>query len=250
MAKDTLWFPHDYNSRADEKTAALIADYGMEGYGLYMVLLEMLHEEDSAKIEYSDQKIKRICRPLKLSFEKSKIMIEAMINDFELFIIEDNFFYSDRVLRNKVDREKIRQKRINAGKIGGEANALRFEANALKIEANGKQIEANRSTGHNNTIQDSKEQKRLEKEKLFMSNEKKFYETLKEFLPEFGKELCRTFYDYWREPNKSRTKMRWETEKTWDLNLRLKTFQRNDKNFAKKESAQNADDEILRKAGL
>jgi len=29
------------------------------------------------------------------------------------------------------------------------------------------------------------------------------------------------FFEYWQEPNKSKTKMRWEMEKTWDLKLRI-----------------------------
>ena len=32
------------------------------------------------------------------------------------------------------------------------------------------------------------------------------------------------FFDYWTETNKSGTKMRWELEKTWDLNLRIKRW--------------------------
>jgi|MDSW01.2.fsa_nt_gb hypothetical protein len=32
------------------------------------------------------------------------------------------------------------------------------------------------------------------------------------------------FIDYWTETNKSGTKMRWELEKTWDFNLRMKRW--------------------------
>jgi hypothetical protein len=34
------------------------------------------------------------------------------------------------------------------------------------------------------------------------------------------------FFDYWSETNKNGLKMRWELEKTWDLNLRLKNWYR------------------------
>lgn len=37
------------------------------------------------------------------------------------------------------------------------------------------------------------------------------------------------FINYWVEPNRSGTKMRWELEKTWDLNLRLLRWQRSSK---------------------
>jgi len=37
-------------------------------------------------------------------------------------------------------------------------------------------------------------------------------------------EMLEKFYTYWSELNKSKTKMRWETEKTWETPLRLKTW--------------------------
>ena len=40
----------------------------------------------------------------------------------------------------------------------------------------------------------------------------------------YPKEMLAKFFDYWSEPNPSRTKMRKELEKTWDLKRRLKTW--------------------------
>jgi len=37
----------------------------------------------------------------------------------------------------------------------------------------------------------------------------------------YEKETIKAFFEYWKEPNKSKTKMRYEMEKTWDLKLRL-----------------------------
>lgn len=59
----------------------------------------------------------------------------------------------------------------------------------------------------------------------------KFAETLKPFLEIYGKNLCNDFYKYWTEPNKSKSKFRAELEKTWDVERRLETWARNDKNF-------------------
>jgi hypothetical protein len=36
--------------------------------------------------------------------------------------------------------------------------------------------------------------------------------------------MLNAFADYWTEPNKSKTKMRYELQKTWSTNLRLKTW--------------------------
>lgn len=61
----------------------------------------------------------------------------------------------------------------------------------------------------------------------------KFASTLKPFVDLYGKELIREFYNYWTEPNKSNTKFRQETEKTWSLERRLETWAKNDINFNK-----------------
>lgn len=63
--------------------------------------------------------------------------------------------------------------------------------------------------------------------------EKGFYNSLKAYSANYPPEMLRAFFDYWREPNKSKTKMRYEIEKTWDLNLRLQKWAKNDFNLKK-----------------
>ena len=60
-----------------------------------------------------------------------------------------------------------------------------------------------------------------------------FYNSLIPFLEKYSKEMIRAFFDYWSELNKSRTKMRWESEKTWETSKRLVTWANNDKQFSK-----------------
>ena len=50
-----------------------------------------------------------------------------------------------------------------------------------------------------------------------------FYNSLVQYVETYGREMIRQFYDYWTEPNKSRMKMRYELERTWDTKRRLKT---------------------------
>jgi hypothetical protein len=45
----------------------------------------------------------------------------------------------------------------------------------------------------------------------------------------FTESMKQEFYDYWSEPNKSNTKMRFEQEKTWDLGRRLARWANNNK---------------------
>ena len=51
-----------------------------------------------------------------------------------------------------------------------------------------------------------------------------FYQSLIPFLEKYPKEMIRAFFDYWSELNKSGSKMRYEMQKTWEVNLRLATW--------------------------
>jgi len=46
-------------------------------------------------------------------------------------------------------------------------------------------------------------------------------------------DMANEFLEYWCEANKSKTKMRWELEKTFDISLRLKRWLKNQKNWNK-----------------
>lgn len=63
----------------------------------------------------------------------------------------------------------------------------------------------------------------------------KFIEDLNPFVDTYGKEMVRKFFDYWSELNKSKTKMRWELEKTFEISKRLVTWSSRDKTFSPKQ---------------
>jgi hypothetical protein len=60
-----------------------------------------------------------------------------------------------------------------------------------------------------------------------------FYNSLKNYLPEYSKGLLREFYEYWTEHGPKDRKMRYEKEKSFDVNRRLKTWSANQKKFGK-----------------
>ncbi|MEO6901588.1 MAG: DUF6291 domain-containing protein [Bacteroidia bacterium] len=59
----------------------------------------------------------------------------------------------------------------------------------------------------------------------------KFSDSLKPFLEKYGRDMLNNFNSYWTEPNKSGTKMRFETEKTWEITRRLERWAKNNKDF-------------------
>jgi hypothetical protein len=61
---------------------------------------------------------------------------------------------------------------------------------------------------------------------------------------EYDKNILEGFTDYWTEPNKSKTKMRFELCKTWSTNLRLKNWAKNSKKWDKPKSMSKIDSQI------
>jgi len=88
-------------------------------------LIEKMYQE-GGKIETS--KIKAIA----YEFRIEKMLLEKIINSFELFKNDKDFFYSDRILRQISKKDEISEARKSAGRKGGEANAKQV---LQKIEA-------------------------------------------------------------------------------------------------------------------
>ena len=63
-----------------------------------------------------------------------------------------------------------------------------------------------------------------------------FYDEVKGFALEYEESVLNGFISYWTEKNKSKTKMRFEMQQTWETKRRLKTWVKNNKYFDKKES--------------
>lgn len=58
----------------------------------------------------------------------------------------------------------------------------------------------------------------------------RFYGELMSYLDKYPQDMIEDFYVYWSEPNRSKTKMRFEMEKTWSLSGRLATWAKRDFN--------------------
>lgn len=56
-----------------------------------------------------------------------------------------------------------------------------------------------------------------------------FYDSIRPFVGKYPNKMLRDFFDYWSEPTPSKTKMRFELEKTWEINRRLSTWANREK---------------------
>lgn len=73
----------------------------------------------------------------------------------------------------------------------------------------------------------------LKKEKTLAEREKEFGEEVSKFKDKYPLEIIREFYDYWTEPNRTKTKMKFEQEKTWDTSRRIARWFKNSRNWNK-----------------
>jgi len=128
MKKETFYFSHDYTTRSDEKIKNLIYDFGYEGYGIYWSLIEELYQNANAlRTNY-----KRIAFNMRVD----ENTIKSIIENFDLFIVENEFFGSLSVQRRlDMRNDKSSKARESAQKRWSkDANALptQSECNAIK----------------------------------------------------------------------------------------------------------------------
>lgn len=89
--RDTFYFPHEYNAKDDPKCERLIWEMGMEGYGMFWTLLEVLRAQPD--YTYPVANISIIAR--KYNADENKM--RQVVFDYGLFtIIEDRMFFFQR----------------------------------------------------------------------------------------------------------------------------------------------------------
>lgn len=113
--KETYYFSHDCNARNDEKVLMLRAEHGMEGYGIYWALVEMMFESSDTCLYHN--KIKGIAVSYNIDITLLKSVIKTCIDE-ELFYSDENVFWSESLRRRKGKYHEIKEKKSDAGKKG------------------------------------------------------------------------------------------------------------------------------------
>ena len=133
MSKETFYFSHDYNARTDDKIKRLIRVHGMSGYGVFWAIVEDLYNNANAlKTDYEG-----IAYDLHIDAKA----VKSIINDFDLFVFENDSFGSVSI-ENRLDErnsksEKARQSAFKRwDKIRADANALRTQSDSNAIKDN------------------------------------------------------------------------------------------------------------------
>ena len=133
MKKDSFYFPHDSNAKDDPKCMLLIDQLGLEGYGIYWVLVEMLREQPDYRCPM------RLVPVLAKRYNTSAEKMKTVISSYDLFVIEnDEFFFSESLINRMLPMdEKKRKLKINAEARWGKAQLTEnkeVDANAMQLQ--------------------------------------------------------------------------------------------------------------------
>lgn len=216
MAKETYYFSHDSNAITDTKILNMRADYGLEGYGLFWVLIEMMRNEEGYKLELNKNTYKaiKILSSTNIDVEK---FVKNCIEDYKLFEEDEGYFYSRSLLNRMLEYERKKEINRKNGKLGGrpkketEKKPMGFENKTeQKPIALQNKTEKNQSKGKENKIKENKIKENKEKnrkevkeiynqycsnlpqvQKITEKREKAIEKFLKEFTKEQFIEICK-----------------------------------------------------------
>lgn len=143
--KEAYYFSHDCNARNDEKILMLRYEHGWHGYGLYWALIEMMFEDSDTRLSLS--RLPGIACGLNVTVENLEAFIDGCVG-FGLFCKDDDYFWSDSLIRRKTLYLEAIEKKSEIGKKAararwndadamqtqcvGNAHPMRFDANKRK----------------------------------------------------------------------------------------------------------------------
>jgi len=167
MKKDAYYFPHFSNARHDRKIKRITKELGVEGYGIYFMILEVLREQTDLKYPVQDIDL------LADEFRTSEQKVRIVITNYDLFTIDEDemffspkqneylqpYFKSSERARDAANKRWEKQKQLPE-KCDGNANAMQMQSdgNASKVK---------KSKEEKSKVKDSKEGIYISPEKFY-----------------------------------------------------------------------------------
>ena len=117
--------------------------YGLEGYAMYFMIIEILREQNEYKLEINKYTWSTLAMQMHTSSENVHKFVDDCVNEFQLFVIEDNFLYSKSLIKRMGLLKEISEIRSKAAKKRWEnASGMQMEC---KINANADQKQSNKT---------------------------------------------------------------------------------------------------------
>jgi hypothetical protein len=150
MEKDAYYFPHFCNARHDRKIKRVIKELGVEGYGIFFMLLEVLRDQTDFKFPMEDMDL------LADEFGTSEQKVRVVICNYQLFEFDDEKkFFSPKMLMYLQPYFSMKEQR----RIAGIASGIK-----RKELANGRSTDGERNRTKESKVKESKEKESKVKE--------------------------------------------------------------------------------------
>ncbi|MBQ7539745.1 MAG: hypothetical protein IJT13_01320, partial [Bacteroidaceae bacterium] len=176
-----------------------------------------------------------------------------------------------KVLKTQIDRDaekyeeicKRRRENINKrwhkeGQNTKDDKSIQMNTNvnkSIQMDYDNDNENDSESTNVDNKKELSKESKKIAAKAATLARnvetrKKSFYNSLIPYVQMYGKEMVRDFYDYWSELNKSKTKMRFENQPTWEIGKRLTTWAKKENNYGKNRQSNSSEKRAVDAASI
>lgn len=248
LKKGLDYFPFDIDFFEDEKIGAISGEFGIKGEIATIKLLCAVYR-NGYFLQWNEMLKMKLLKNLPgVSAELIDQIVSRLV---KWGFYDQSLFDSDKILTSVGIQtryfEAIKRRKTNEVSpyllVNVCNNGVNDNNNSISADSN------TQSKGNNSTVTDkeklsneskkkAEELKRLEQEakardqvkKLdaaraaTLKRKKEFADSLVPYVPRYGKEMIRAFYDYWSEMNKQQTKMRVDKQSTWELPKRLATW--------------------------
>lgn len=115
--KDVYWFKHDANARRDQKILMMRSVYGMEGYGWYWAIIELMREADDYSISLTGKyALQALAGELEVDQARLKEYVKDCISEFGLFESDGESFWSPSLLRRMTAYDAVVEQKRDAAK--------------------------------------------------------------------------------------------------------------------------------------
>lgn len=222
--KEAYFFRHDYNPTNDPKIICLLGNYGGLGYGVFWRITELLNEEETHKLQFKNYIFEAIAKQMLANAKQIEAIIRSCI-EYELFDTDNEYFWSNRVIRDVEWRKEISIKRAQSGRLGGKSKQVlsKSKQNVAYNIIEYNKIKYNNTNTNTNTNTEIEATPIKTKNLDFDKNEIVKFLVEKGLDEDIAKMELEKFILYWTETSKS-GKQRWQGEKYFDIHRRLITW--------------------------
>ena len=221
--KDAYYFPHDSNAKDDPKCIMLIEELGLEGYGIFWMLLETLRDQPEYRAPIN------MLPGLARRYNSTPEKVKAVVLRYQLFEVdEDEFFFSESFKRRMEVIDEKRQKRSIAGKKGNEVRwGSQSDRNAIakhrKVkESKGKESKINIPFSEFWCLYDKKKGSKPNAEKMWNNLSDSERQEIMRLLPGYVSSFSEKKYQ--PHPTTFLNQRRWESEDEMRPNQEMRIY--------------------------